>query len=142
MTESYLLAIDQGTTNTKVIIVNSLGQDVAQASRPVNITFPKPAWVEQDALQIWQSVRAALDDCLTKAKVPIAAIGISNQRESVLLWERSTGKPLGPVISWQCRRSAEFCAVSHHTRCRYDAVTQNHTTYASRPDYHRGMSWR
>ncbi|MCA9836249.1 MAG: glycerol kinase GlpK [Trueperaceae bacterium] len=110
MTESYLLAIDQGTTNTKVIIVNSLGQDVAQASRPVNITFPKPAWVEQDALQIWQSVRAALDDCLTKAKVPIAAIGISNQRESVLLWERSTGKPLGPVISWQCRRSAEFCA--------------------------------
>ncbi len=109
MAESYLLAIDQGTTNTKVIIVNSLGKDIAQAAKPVEIKFPKPAWVEQDALQIWQSVREALDDCLAKAEVPIKALGISNQRESVLIWERKTGKPLGPVITWQCRRSSAFC---------------------------------
>ena len=109
MAESYILAIDQGTSNTKVIIVNSLGQDVAQASRPVTIRFPKPAWVEQDALQIWQSVEKALEDCLAKTNVTLSAIGISNQRESVLAWERKTGKPLGPVITWQCRRSSEFC---------------------------------
>ncbi len=109
MAESYLLAIDQGTTNTKVIIVDSLGKELAQASRPVEIAFPQPAWVQQDALQIWHSVTEALNDCLSKAKLAIAAIGISNQRESVLIWERKTGKPLGPVITWQCRRTTAFC---------------------------------
>lgn len=109
MAESYLLAIDQGTTNTKVIIVDSLGKELAQALRPVEISFPKPAWVQQDALQIWQSVTEALNDCLSKTKFTLSAIGISNQRESVLIWERKTGKPLGPVITWQCRRTTTFC---------------------------------
>lgn len=107
---NYILAIDQGTTKTKVILVNDLGECIAQASKPVDIHFPKPAWVEQDANIIWQSVRGAMDECLTKANhQTLAAIGITNQRESVLAWERETGKPLGPVITWQCRRSAPFC---------------------------------
>ncbi len=106
----YILAIDQGTTNTKVILVNALGQCMAQASKPVSINFPKPAWVEQDANVIWQSVRDAINDCLQEANNPtLAAIGITNQRESILVWERKSGKPLGPVITWQCRRSAPFC---------------------------------
>lgn len=110
MSEPYILAIDQGTTNTKVILVNARGEVVAQASRPVDIHFPKPAWVEQDANVIWQSVREAIDDCLRKANKPkLAAIGITNQRESVLAWERKTGEPIGPVITWQCRRSTDFC---------------------------------
>ncbi|MEZ4629449.1 MAG: glycerol kinase GlpK [Deinococcales bacterium] len=109
MPEAYLLAIDQGTTNTKVIIVNERGEVVAQASKAVNISFPQPAWVEQDALEIWQSVRDALAACLAQVKVTISTIGISNQRESVLLWERKTGRPLGPVVTWQCRRSSAFC---------------------------------
>ncbi len=107
---NYILAIDQGTTNTKAILVNNQGQVTAQTSRPVDIYFPKPAWVEQDANVIWQSVKDAIDECLTKANQPkLAAIGITNQRESVLVWERKSGKPLGPVVTWQCRRSAPFC---------------------------------
>ncbi len=110
MSEKYILAIDQGTTNTKVILVNQQGQSVAQASCPVDIYFPKPAWVEQDANLIWQSVKNAINDCLQKANdPPLAAIGITNQRESVLAWERTTGQPVGPVITWQCRRTAPFC---------------------------------
>ena len=106
----YILAIDQGTTNTKAILVNSQGQVTAQVSRPVDIHFPKPAWVEQDANVIWQSVKDAIDECLKSANQPeLVAIGITNQRESVLIWERKSGKPLGPVITWQCRRSAPFC---------------------------------
>jgi glycerol kinase len=108
--KNYILAIDQGTTNTKVILVNALGECIALASKPVDIQFPKPAWVEQDANIIWQSVKDAIDECLIKANQPtLAAIGITNQRESILVWERESGKPLGPVITWQCRRSAPFC---------------------------------
>jgi glycerol kinase len=110
MSEPYILAIDQGTTNTKAILVNPRGEVVAQASRPVDIHFPKPAWVEQNANVILQSVKDAVSDCLQKANNPaLAAIGITNQRESVLAWERKTGEPIGPVITWQCRRSAPFC---------------------------------
>jgi glycerol kinase len=106
----YLLAVDQGTTNTKVILVNTSGECIAQASKPVDIHFPKPAWVEQDATIIWQSVKDAINECLTKVNQPtLAAIGVTNQRESILVWERSSGKPLGPVITWQCRRTAPFC---------------------------------
>jgi glycerol kinase len=110
MSEPYILAIDQGTTNTKAILVNQKGEVVAQASCPVDIHFPKPAWVEQNADSIWQSVKDAVDDCLHQANnTKLAAIGVTNQRESVLAWERKTGKPIGPVITWQCRRSAPFC---------------------------------
>jgi glycerol kinase len=108
--DRYILAIDQGTTNTKAILVNVIGQVIAQASCPVDIQFPRPAWVEQDAKILWQSVKDAVSDCLKKANYPkLAAIGITNQRESVLAWERKTGEPIGPVITWQCRRSAPFC---------------------------------
>lgn len=109
---NYILAIDQGTTNTKAILVNQKGEVVMQASRPVDIQFPKPAWVEQNANVIWQSVKDAINDCLQQANNPkLAAIGITNQRESILAWERSTGKAIGPVITWQCRRSAPFCEI-------------------------------
>lgn len=104
------LAIDQGTTNTKVLLVDSRGQVLAQAARPVAQYYPQPAWVEQDALALWQSVREAIDECLLAAADPQpGAIAITNQRESVVLWERSSGRPLGPVIVWQCRRTADFC---------------------------------
>ncbi len=106
-----ILAIDQGTTNTKVLLVDAQGAVVAQASRPLAQRYPHPAWVEQDADAIWQSVRAAIDDCLAAADDPaLATIAITNQRESVTVWERASGRPLGPVVVWQCRRTAEFCA--------------------------------
>lgn len=106
-----ILAIDQGTTNTKVLLVNAQGSIIAQASRALGQHYPQPAWVEQDAQEIWQSVREAIDECLAAAgDPPLAAIAITNQRESVTSWERASGKPLGPVVVWQCRRSAEICA--------------------------------
>jgi glycerol kinase len=106
-----ILAIDQGTTNTKVLLVNPSGNVIARAARPLKLSFPQPAWVEQDATEIWQSVREAIDECLAVVDEPRpAAIALTNQRESVVLWERQSGRPLGPVIGWQCRRTADFCS--------------------------------
>ena len=106
-----ILAIDQGTTNTKVLLVDPGGTVLAQAARPLTQRYPQPAWVEQDAGAIRQSVYEALDECLASVADPrLAAIAITNQRESVTAWERASGRPLGPVIVWQCRRTADFCA--------------------------------
>ncbi len=106
-----ILAIDQGTTNTKVLLIDRHGQILAQAARPLEQRYPQPAWVEQDASAIWRSVRKAIDACLGAVADPeVAAIAITNQRESVMAWERDSGKPVGPVIGWQCRRTADFCA--------------------------------
>ncbi len=106
-----ILAIDQGTTNTKVLLVNPSGNVIARAARPLKQSFPQPAWVEQDATEIWLSVREAIDECLAAVDEPRpAAIALTNQRESVVLWERQSGRPLGPVIGWQCRRTADFCS--------------------------------
>ena len=107
-TNSYILAIDQGTTNTKAIIVDKLGQISQRASCPLKVSYPQPAWVEQDPLAIWESVLHVMEDILAE-DIDLAAIGISNQRESVLLWERQTGKPLGPCVIWQCQRGAPLC---------------------------------
>lgn len=110
MSARHVLAIDQGTTNTKTILVDSDGRIVASASRPVAIRFPRPAWVEQDARALWRSVVDAAAECLAKAgDVRPEAIGISNQRESVVAWDRRTGEPVGPCVVWQCRRTAPFC---------------------------------
>jgi len=108
--ETYIPAIDQGTTNTKAILVDAGGASVAEASQPVTVRFPQPGWFEQDPLEIWQSVRQAIEGCLTAAGYPpLAAVAISNQRESAVLWDRRTGQPVGPLVSWQCRRSAPVC---------------------------------
>ncbi len=105
-----ILAIDQGTTNTKALLVDAAGAIVSRAAKPLQQTFPHPGWVEQDAAAIWQSVQAAIDECLQAASEhELAAIAITNQRESVMLWDRQTGQPVGPVVIWQCRRTAPFC---------------------------------
>lgn len=108
--DHVILAIDQGTTNSKAVLVSHAGAVIGDASAPVAITYPHPAWVEQEPLAIWESVRAAIDRCLAAyPEQKIAALAITNQRESALLWERATGAPLGPCITWQCRRTAPFC---------------------------------
>jgi glycerol kinase len=105
-----VLAIDQGTTNTKAIVVDRGGKILARASVPVEISFPKPAWVEQNPMSIWQGVESVIDSCLQQISPEIPKVlGISNQRETVLIWDRQTGEPLGPAVVWQCRRTAEFC---------------------------------
>ena len=106
-----ILAIDQGTTNTKVLLIDAAGTVLAQANRPVAQHYPHPAWVEQDAGAIWRSVAEAVNDCLVLVPdIHPTAIAITNQRESVTVWERATGRPLGPIVVWQCRRTADFCA--------------------------------
>jgi glycerol kinase len=111
MTGKLILAIDQGTTNTKVLLVDSASTVLARASRPLTVSCPKPAWVEQDPMALWTSVREAIDECLSRSDSPRpAAIAITNQRESVILWNRRTGQPEGPCVVWQCRRSAPLCA--------------------------------
>ena len=106
-----ILAIDQGTTNSKAVLVSTTGHILSHGASPVGIDHPRPGWVEQSPLRIWESVQEAITACLqTGPKVEIIGIAISNQRESVTVWDATTGKPLGPVVSWQCRRSAPACA--------------------------------
>lgn len=106
-----ILAIDQGTTNSKAVLVSTEGEIVARGSSPVGISHPQPGWVEQSPERVWESVLEAIAGCLAAAPaLTIAGIAISNQRESVTIWDGETGEPLGPVISWQCRRSAPVCA--------------------------------
>lgn len=110
MSTEYVLSVDQGTTNTKVILVNASGEVVSRASRPLSVHYPHPAWVEQDPMALWQSVKEAIDECLQAAGQPqLTAIAVTNQRESVILWERKTGRPVGPCVVWQCQRGAPFC---------------------------------
>ena len=105
-----ILALDQGTTNTKALLVNEAGEVMSFASQSLQQTYPHPGWVEQDPAAIWQSVQLAIDQCLQSENVSeLAAIAITNQRESVMLWDRKTGSPISPVVIWQCRRSAPFC---------------------------------
>ena len=112
MTPDLILAIDQGTTNTKALLVDVAGRVVASASVRVPVTFPHPGWVESDGVELWHTVEGAIDVCLAGVDTArLAAVAVANQRESVLAWERATGRPLGPVVSWQCRRSTEVCEV-------------------------------
>ncbi len=118
-----ILAIDQGTTNSKAVLVSTAGEILSRGSSPVGIEHPQPGWVEQSPLRIWASVQEAIAACL--AQMPAAqilGIAISNQRESVTIWDADDGQPLGPVVSWQCRRSAPACAeliaAGHEPRVR------------------------
>ncbi|MEK1924804.1 MAG: FGGY family carbohydrate kinase, partial [Rhizobium giardinii] len=95
-----ILAIDQGTTNSKAILVSEAGALISRGSAPVGISYPRPGWVEQDANRIWHSVCEAVGTCIDAApRVTIEAIAISNQRESVTIWDGKTGEALGPVVS-------------------------------------------
>ena len=110
MTDGLVLAIDQGTTNTKALAVDAYGRIVAQASTPMQVAYPRPGWAEQSADDIWTGVRQVIDEVVGAIAAPIAAIAISNQRETIVLWDAETGRPIGPAIIWQCRRSAARCA--------------------------------
>lgn len=108
---NLILALDQGTTNSKGLLITPDGVIVARASRPMAVRYPQPGWAELDARDIWQTVVEVIGELAVAAQNrPIAAIGISNQRESVIVWDAKTGEPIGPCLLWQCRRSAPICA--------------------------------
>ena len=109
----HLLAIDQGTTGTTVLVMDVEGRTLGRATREFPQHFPEPGWVEHEPDEIWDSVCVAIRGALSAAKLgwdSIAAIGITNQRETTLLWERATGKPVHRAIVWQDRRTAARCA--------------------------------
>jgi len=102
----YVLAIDQGTSATKCVMVDSLGRIVAKASAVLGESYPGPGWVEQDADAIWTSVCSAVTQCLAQQPAAsIAAVGISTQRESALVWQHADGRALTPLLSWQDQRT-------------------------------------
>ncbi len=106
----HILAIDQGTTSTRALMFDSEGQIKATASAPLEQNYPRPGWVEHDPQAIWQAVLATGRSVLRDAgSPPIAGIGITNQRETVVLWDRETGAPCGPAIVWQDRRTEPIC---------------------------------
>jgi glycerol kinase len=120
MPRELILAIDQGTTNTKALLVDRDGQPVFRASVPVDLLQPRPGFVEQDPIALWLSVRAVIGDCVVHTRelgAKIEGIAISNQRETALAWRPAapgasgpvSGDPIGNAISWQCRRSAASC---------------------------------
>ena len=108
----YILALDQGTTSSRAILFDHQGNTCALANQEFKQYYPQPGWVEHDAEEIWQSQVAVAENILEEAKVKpadLAAIGITNQRETVVIWDRKTGKPIHPAIVWQCRRTAAMC---------------------------------
>ena len=112
MPSPYLLAIDQGTTSTRAVVYDAAGQPAGSAARELTQHYPQPGWVEHDAEEIWRSVEEVVPKALANARVEprsLAAIGITNQRETCLLWERTTGRPVARALVWQDRRTTDFC---------------------------------
>lgn len=110
---SLIAALDQGTSSSRTLIVDAQGRVLASAQREFTQHYPQPGWVEHDPLDIWATQSATLTEALARAGAKLsdlAAIGITNQRETVVLWERATGRPLANAIVWQDRRTAAICA--------------------------------
>src|SRR6478752_468403 len=107
-----ILALDQGTTSSRAILFDHAGLIIASAQQEFRQIFPKAGWVEHDPEEIWSSQRDVAQQALRKAKLQpadVAAIGITNQRETTLVWDRNTGEPIHNAIVWQDRRTAPFC---------------------------------
>ena len=104
-----ILAIDQGTTGTTSILYNPMGQIIARAYRELTQIYPQEGWVEHDPEEIWQTLVDGVRELREGYDQPISAIGITNQRETTIVWDRITGKPIYNAIVWQCRRTSELC---------------------------------
>src|SRR5262245_6932456 len=112
MPAPFVLAIDQGTTSTRAVVYDAAGNPRGTAARELTQHYPRPGWVEHDGEEIWQSVAEVVPRALEAARVPpksLAAIGVTNQRETSLFWERQDGRPVARALVWQDRRTAEFC---------------------------------
>ncbi|NLJ93238.1 MAG: glycerol kinase GlpK [Aeromonadales bacterium] len=108
----YVIALDQGTTSSRTLIFDEKAQLQGSAQREFAQIYPKPGWVEQDAMEVWASQRATLTEVLAKTGIvpeQVAAMGITNQRETTVVWNKKTGRPIYNAIVWQCRRTAALC---------------------------------
>lgn len=110
--KKYILSIDQGTTSSRAILFNKKGELVASASKELNLIYPKEGYVEQDAIEIWSSVVDVINNVLIKANAQwseIDSVGITNQRETTIVWDKKSGKPIYNAIVWQSRQSLAIC---------------------------------
>lgn len=111
MSGPLVLAIDQGTSSTKALLIDGRGEIVGRAQAPVSLATPEPGWVQQDGEEIWGSVRRAASEALDADTAKrVVSVGLSTQRESCVIWDRQTGEALTPVLSWQDQRTEEICA--------------------------------
>ncbi|MBO5511762.1 MAG: glycerol kinase GlpK [Clostridia bacterium] len=111
--KQYILALDEGTTSARAILFDRRGRTIASAQHEFPQIYPRPGWVEHDPMAIYAAQYAAMTECIAGSGIDpeeIAALGITNQRETVVVWDRKTGKPLCNAIVWQCRRTADLCA--------------------------------
>jgi len=112
MTQKYVLALDQGTTSSRAILFDAAGRGVGVAQKEIRQIYPRPGWVEHDPMEIWGTQSGVAREVLEKlgvAPAEVAAIGITNQRETTIVWDRATGRPVHNAIVWQCRRTADIC---------------------------------
>ena len=119
MQNQFIMSLDQGTTSSRAIIFNRHGETISVAQKPFTQHFPTPGWVEHDAKEIWGSQIAVLTEALAKSGLEakdIAAIGVTNQRETTVVWDRATGEPVCNAIVWQDRRTAKYCDSLHDKR--------------------------
>lgn len=110
--KGFILALDQGTTSSRAILFDRNGAIVSMAQYPFRQMYPKPGYVEHDPEEILATQFRAMWDCVEKSGIApekIDGIGITNQRETVVVWEKASGKPVYPAIVWQCRRTAALC---------------------------------
>src|SRR6184192_455328 len=109
---AFVLALDQGTTSSRAMVFDRDGSIRASAQQEFRQIFPQPGWVEHDPTEIWATQSGVMHEALAKAGAgarDIAAIGITNQRETTVIWERATGRPIHPAVVWQSRASAAIC---------------------------------
>ena len=110
--KKYILSLDEGTTSARAILFDRESNIVSMAQHEFPQIYPKAGWVEQDPMDIYANQYASLTECIAKSGVDtaeIAAVGITNQRETVIAWNKTTGKPVYNAIVWQCRRTADIC---------------------------------
>ncbi len=110
--KKYVLALDEGTTSARAILFDNKSNIISMAQHEISQIYPQPGWVEQDPMEIYANQYAALTECIAKSGISseeIASVGITNQRETVIIWDKSTGKPIYNAIVWQCRRTADIC---------------------------------
>ena len=108
----YIMALDSGTTSNRCILFNEKGEICSMAQKEFTQHFPQPGWVEHDASEIWSTQLAVAREAMNQLQVSaadIAAIGITNQRETTIVWDKNTGVPVYHAIVWQCRRTSQYC---------------------------------
>ena len=140
---TYLLALDQGTTSSRAIVFDKSGNVIAVAQREIQLITPHSGWVEQNALEMWQTQIGVAQQAIVKAGLlaqDIAAIGLTNQRETTVVWNKHTGQPIAPAIVWQDRRTANWC---EHLRAEgHEAIVQQKTGLRLDPYFSAGkLAW-